>query len=382
MENRSNSNKVHFNSHIGEKKRNELQKVALETSLKYKRCGLGITMGIGKTRIAINHILKNSDPLFSYLVVVPKNTVIAMWKDELRKINIHKGIKSRIEYVNYRSLNKCSPDKYDIVYLDECHNLLQSHNLFLEAYKGKILGLTGTPPNKRSFEKYNMVKQYCPIVFEYSIDQATDNRILNDYKIVVHELCLSNQKEIHRKTKQGLVYSTSEQKDYEYLTHRVNSAVTSKEKQFSAIMRMRGLMNYKTKESYLKSLLLTIDQKCIVFANTKKQADRICHHSYYSGNPSSEENLSAFMEGRLRKLSCVLQLSEGISIPNLSEAIIMHAYGNNRKTAQRIGRLLRLSSDQKAICHILCFKNTIDEIWIKQALEEFDKNKIVYSKPK
>ena len=56
----------------------------------------------------------------------------------------------------------------------------------------------------------------------------------------------------------------------------------------------------------------------------------------------------------------------------------MHAYGNERKTAQRIGRLLRLSPDQTAICHILCYKNTMDEKWVQQALKTFDQSKIKY----
>ena len=59
----------------------------------------------------------------------------------------------------------------------------------------------------------------------------------------------------------------------------------------------------------------------------------------------------------------------------------MHAYGNNRKTAQRIGRLLRLSPDQKAVCHILCYANTIDEKWVNDALKTFDPSKIEYFNP-
>jgi len=35
-------------------------------------------------------------------------------------------------------------------------------------------------------------------------------------------------------------------------------------------------------------------------------------------------------------LSSVMQLSEGVNIPNLKQCIIMHAYGNERKSSQRI----------------------------------------------
>ena len=125
-------------------------------------------------------------------------------------------------------------------------------------------------------------------------------------------------------------------------------------------------------------MLNNINDKCLVFANTHKQADKLCTHSYHSSNKNSEENLKLFSDGRINKMSCVLQISEGISIPNLKLGIILHAYGNERKTAQRIGRLLRLSPHEKAICHILCYKDTQDVKWVDSALSGFDRNKIKY----
>ena len=92
----------------------------------------------------------------------------------------------------------------------------------------------------------------------------------------------------------------------------------------------------------------------------------------------SKENLEMFSDGRINTLSCVLQLSEGVNIPNLKQGIILHAYGNERKSAQRIGRLLRLNPEDTSVCHILCYKDTIDETWVSNALEEFDQTKIRY----
>jgi len=135
---------------------------------------------------------------------------------------------------------------------------------------------------------------------------------------------------------------------------------------------MRAIMDYTSKESYVKSIIKNINTKCIIFANTQKQADRICKHSYHSKNPKSEENLELFSDGRINHLSCVLQLSEGVTIPNLKQGIIMHAYGNEKKTAQRIGRLLRLNPSETAVCHILCYTGTQDETWVTNALKDFD----------
>lgn len=99
-------------------------------------------------------------------------------------------------------------------------------------------------------------------------------------------------------------------------------------------MRMKAMMEYQTKV-YVKSLLDNISQKCLVFANTQKQADKLCKYSYHSGNKSSEENIKLFSDGRINRMSCVLQLNEGITIPKLKQGIILHAYGNERKTAQK-----------------------------------------------
>jgi superfamily II DNA or RNA helicase len=46
------------------------------------------------------------------------------------------------------------------------------------------------------------------------------------------------------------------------------------------------------------------------------------------------------------------QFSEGINIPNLRVGIIWHAFGNERKATQRIGRLLRLNPDETATVHL------------------------------
>jgi superfamily II DNA or RNA helicase len=143
-------------------------------------------------------------------------------------------------------------------------------------------------------------------------------------------------------------------------------------------MRMKSMMSYKTKEIYTKMLMNTINEKCIIFANTHDQADLLCDHSYHSNNPQSENNLADFKAGKINKLSCVLQLSEGVNIPQLKHGIILHAYGNERKSAQRIGRLLRLNPTETSTIHILCYKDTVDEHWVKQALESCDPSKIIY----
>jgi superfamily II DNA or RNA helicase len=223
-----------------------------------------------------------------------------------------------------------------------------------------------------------MVHQFCPILYKYITDDAVSDDILNDYRIIVHTMPISNINSLPVNMKDGKQFYTSERKSYDYWTKRIATSQSKKQEQISSVMRMRVLMDFRTKETYVKKLLGDIEDKCIVFCNTQDQADRICKNSYHSNNPDSEQNLQDFKNGDLSELSCVLQLNEGINIPELRAGIIMHAYGNERKSSQRIGRLLRLNPTETAYVHILCYKDTVDERWVAEALRDLDPRKIKY----
>jgi superfamily II DNA or RNA helicase len=354
--------------------REEIQEEALKATEGRRKCSVVLGTGVGKTLVGLLHIEKNTSELHNVLVIAPKKSIFQSWSDDAVKFGKQDLLK-RITFSTYIGLPKRDPNEYDYIYLDECHSLLDSHRVFLDVYKGGILGLTGTPPKHRSSEKGMMVSQFCPVVYTFKADDAIDNGIINDYQIIVHELKLDECKnyQVQMKTKS---FVTSEKQNYQYWGNRID--IGAGPIQMLRVMRMKAMMEYPSKEKYTKKLMESINTKCIVFANTQEQADRLCRFSYHSGNPNSEENLNAFKEGRMNKLSCVLQLNEGINIPELRQGIIMHAYGNERKASQRIGRLLRLNPDEKAIVHILCYMNTVDEKWVKDALESFDQSKIVW----
>ena len=308
------------------------------------------------------------------LVVAPKKAIFQSWKDDAEKFDMQ-HLLGRMVFTTYLSLNKHKPADFDMVCLDECHSLLDSHRGFLQLYKGRVLGLTGTPPKYRDSEKGKLVHEFCPVVYTFKADDAIENGILNDYQIVVHELHLDTNKNyaVEMKNKS---FMTSEQQNYQYWCSRLE--IGSGPAHILRVMRMKAMMEYPSKEKYTQKLMQSINTKCIIFANTQDQADRLCTYSYHSNNPKSEEYLEMFKTGAIDKLSTVLQLNEGVNITNLKQGIIMHAYGNERKAAQRIGRLLRLNPDDKAIVHILCYKDTVDEKWVKEALEGFDQTKIMW----
>ena len=359
-------------------KRDEIQQEALDMAIANKRCGLGISMGVGKTLIGLRYIdyyQQANLKKLRVLIVAPKVSIFDSWDSDAVKFGISLD---NAEYTTYLSLHKKNPGHYDIVVLDECHSLLISHTVFLAQFTGRILGLTGTPPRHHQSEKGKMVHQFCPILYKYITDDAVSDDILNDYRIIVHTMPISNINSLPVNMKDGKQFYTSERKSYDYWTKRIATSQSKKQEQISSVMRMRVLMDFRTKETYVKKLLGDIEDKCIVFCNTQDQADRICKNSYHSNNPDSEQNLQDFKNGDLSELSCVLQLNEGINIPELRAGIIMHAYGNERKSSQRIGRLLRLNPTETAYVHILCYKDTVDERWVAEALRDLDPRKIKY----
>ncbi|NDC95780.1 hypothetical protein EB118_19430 [bacterium] len=338
------------------------------------RVGLDISMGVGKTLLALK-FLNQTAVSAKILVVGPKLTVKKTWLDECDTYGLS-HIKDDMSFVVYRSLNKI-PDinSYQYIILDECHNLLESHRPILTKFNGHIIGLTGTPPKYKHTARGQMVNEFCPITYNYKTDDAVDDGILNDYVVYVHLLELDRQKNIYKTNKRGGGYYTSEQAMYDFWSNAIEDASGHQQK-MTRLMRMKALMSFPTKEKYALELFNFINDKVLLFANTKEQATKLCEHTYFSGNPDSEVNLEKFKSGHITKLAAVLQLNEGVNIPNLKQGIIMHAYGNERTTSQRLGRLLRLKPNETGKIHILCYKNTVDVQWVESALSEFDKSKI------
>jgi superfamily II DNA or RNA helicase len=355
--------------------REEIQMASLEATDKKRKCGLSLATGIGKTLVGLMHMERNLTPLMSVLIVAPKLSVFTSWRTEAVKFN-KSHLMDNVRFTTYLSLNKLDPREFDMIYFDEAHSLLPSHREFLDEYEGKILGLTGTPPKMVHSEKGEMMQEFYPIVYEYLTDDAINDNILNDYKIIVHQIKLDNTNKNVKAGSKFKPFFTTELANYQYWCNRIESSRPGKEQQISRVMRMKAMMAFPSKEKYAKLLSNSISSKCIIFANTQDQADQLCAHSYHSNNSESSDNLEMFKSGDITKLSCVLQLSEGINIPNLKQGIILHAYGNERKANQRIGRMLRLSPDETATIHILCYMDTIDEKWVTEAISNLDQDKI------
>lgn len=357
--------------------RDDIQNKVLEIVETIDRGTVALSGSGGKTLLGLKHMHQNANVNKRVLVTAPKVAIFNTWKEEAAKFKLD-YLLERIKFTTYLSLTKLNPDDYDIIYFDEIHSLTINHNAWLSKFKGKIIGLTGTEPTNQKSEKWFMVDKYAPVVYKYTPDEAIDDSILNDYRIIVQYVDIDTEKNI-KVVKPNATWMTSESAIYNYWSTRVATSF-GKMKQIAAIQRMKAMQGFKSKELMATYLLNSIGMhsKCLCFASTQEQSARICTITYHSKNKFSESNLESFKKGKLLKLCAVEQLNEGINIPDLKYGVIMHSYGNERKASQKIFRFLRLNPNDCATVHILCFRNTIDEQWVKSALEGFSQSKITY----
>lgn len=370
-------------------KKQALQDHILSLIKGHRLAGVAVAMGIGKTLIGLRdmaRLLPDCAPGGSvttpFLVAAPTQAILDSWPLEARKFGLD-YLLDAITFTTYRSLSKTlTQGRFHKLYLDECHALKDSHEPGLKAHaarKQSILGLTGTLPAQPGSEKGRLVATYCPMRVDYTTDEAVLAGLLNDYRLVVHRLPLSSVRDYVVTTNSGSQFTTSEREHYRYWSTRLaNAAQDALPVETLRLLRMQGLMHYPSKGRYMAQLASQFNEKVLLFTCNQQQAEEQAQHTYHSKNKNSQANLAKFNSGEIQRLACVAQLSEGVNIPNLRTGIIWHAFGNERKAAQRIGRLLRLNPEETATVHLLQYQDTVDEHWVAQALAAFDPTKISY----
>ena len=355
----------------------------------HRLVGAAVAMGVGKTLIGLRDMERlladgqlPDSAINPFLVAAPTHAILNSWPQEARKFGLA-HLLDAITFTTYRSLSKVlSQGHYHKLYLDECHTLRDSHEPGLKAHvarKKSILGLTGTPPAQPGSEKGRLVATYCPMRVDYTTDEAVLAGLLNDYRLVVHRLPLSPVRDYVFTTKASSSFTTSERESYQYWSARLaNADQDALPVETLRLLRMQALMHYPGKGHYMAHLASQFTEKVLLFTCNQQQAEQQAVHTYHSKNKDSQANLARFNTGEIQRLACVAQLSEGVNIPDLRVGIIWHAFGNERKAAQRIGRLLRLNPDQTSTVHLLMYQDTVDEYWVPQALAAFDPAKISY----
>ena len=342
--------------------REQVQKEASETLLKFDCGTANVAMRLGKTVLG----LKIASNFNKVLVSYPIDGIKKGWISDAEEFEFDI---SNITFTTHLSLTKHDLSQFDCIILDELHDIsINNWNyIALSTYK-RLYGLTATPPNRG--EKKSYMNMYCPVRYTKTMDETTG--ITNkDYEIIVHLVKPSEKRDIPLKS--GKFWSEKAQIDF--YTAKYQST-----KQFSMmLMLIRAIQNSKTKFEYLKKLAKSLDRG-LIFVETIEQCNNLPYPSVHSKNSESEYNLEQFKQGNIPILSSIGQLKAGITFKNLNTCIILHCYSSNNKAIQKIGRALNYVEGEKATIHAICLDDTIDVEWCKKGLSQLDQNKITWKK--
>ena len=342
--------------------REQIQKEATETLLKFDCGTANVAMRLGKTLIGLTIASKFKKVLVSY----PIEAIKSSWLSDAGEFKFDI---SHITFTTHLSLSKHNLSDFDCVILDEIHDISVSNWEFISSnIPKKLYGLTGTPPNRG--EKKQYLNLYCPVIYTKSMDETTG--ITNkDYEIIVHLVNPSEKRDI--KLKSGKFWSEKAKIDFYESKYQDT-------KNFQVmLMLIRTIQNSKTKFEYFKKLASTIDRG-LLFVETIEQCNNLSYPSVHSKNSESDYNLEQFKENNIPILSSIGKLKAGITFKNLNTCIILHCYSSNNKAIQKIGRALNYVEGEKATIHIICLDNTIDVQWTQKGLLELNQNKITWKK--
>jgi superfamily II DNA or RNA helicase len=306
--------------------RNDLQLKAVDKWLNCGRRGLvSMATGVGKTRVALLALQKTKPKKVALLVPTIKLRDLD-WPKEFDKWGVDM---SNVDRYCYQSAHKIKEKTYDLVILDEVHNLTDLRFEFFNNNKVKdIIGLTATVPE--DFDKQELIFQIAPTIIHVGVDDALDIGAIADYQITVVMLPLDKKEKYIEAGSKKKRFKTTEKAQYEYLTRQINKIQYSGKEvpPFLYFNRMRFLYNLKSKTELAKKLLKTEfkNDKSLIFCGSIAQAEEITKYTYHS--KTTDEDYKKFLSGKVKHLGVVNAINEGVNIPKTGEAKLFQAMSN------------------------------------------------------
>lgn len=356
--------------------------------------------GSGKSKIGIdraNEVRKYTTFGAKILLVVPTEVLRDItWKAEFERWSVM-NLWQFITPICYKSLHTLTNTTWDLIILDECHHITDTNSQFFWDTSGNvwenIIGLTATEP--RHLYKSNILKSIgLHLVYELTLDEAVERGIVAPYEITMVGVNLDDtDKYIRAGSKEKGYFYNTEKRAYEYRERLFLSAPG----RLNIVARMKLLYGIKSKtEAAIKILeyLIPEEMRTMIFCATKEQANEVCRFRYYSKptKPKIKSKIAAyeqlmneyqgkvsyelFVQLLINRISCCQALNEGINIPDLDCGLILQINSSDLEMVQRLGRHIRYRPGHKGKIIGLYVRNTVDEVWARDAVKKLDKNNI------
>lgn len=381
------------------------------------RVALKWATGCGKSKMVIdliNHAAVNNytgNRPVKVLFVVAERAHIKNWQNELEKW-AYRSDKIASYIICYASLKKEADSEYDIVVFDEAHHAFTEKRMDIikTIQSSYVYLLSATLPSSKIEEMEEIYGKF--ITSTVTLKDAIKNDILPDPRIYVIQLELDNQRKnqsivigksekdknipvikwedrnkyVFRNTP-CIIRCTQKQK-YEFLTSRMEywkrryqmSHNEYQKNQWVSLGSQRKRFIGELKTDYVKNLISTLPSRTrfVCFCATVAQANELSETNTISSKRPSQLNqaiIDAFNKKKLSQIYAVGMITEGMNLTNIEAGIITQLDGKERLFIQKAGRVLRAD---EPVAYIFYYKNTQDEVYLKNALENIDNKYVKY----
>lgn len=364
--------------------------------------------GVGKSKGTIDlikHICKKYRHKPEVYFIVAERAHIKNWQDEFRKWSLDTSAIS-LHMLCYASLHKIRDKFMDILILDEGHHAFTEKRMDVlsNVHPMYVYMLSATlSKNKISqiediFGKFYISK----VTLKYAIDKS----ILPDPKLYIKTMELDNTVPNQEIVIEGPNPVTVKWEDRNrYIFKKIPCIIKCTQRQkyiyYSNLMeywkgryqhshnefhhnkwvnlgsqRKRYLGSLKSQD--VRNLLNTLPKntRYICFCASVNQAEELGSKTAISSRrKNNQEIIDAFNSKKTNTLFAVNMATEGMNLTDIQVGIIVQLDGNERQFVQKFGRSLRA---EDPVTYIFYYKDTQDETYLKNALENIDEKFIKY----
>lgn len=347
--------------------KNKLQQIVLNASEAHKHLLLNFPTGTGKTLAALKVAQHHND--LPWLILCKERTHINEWLKEIEKHNID----INYEIMCYQSLHKIS-GKYNVI-CDEAHALTvkRRNQIKKNISYDRILFLTATLPDNK-YGHLNVLSNKEVFKLDLSLSKAISFGLLPQPQINVYFVSMDKKQSEKYKLIDNQVKSAS-------WAFKLNPNDENYDKlMFLSNKRKDIISNFKLSEA--RKLITKLNNKgkrFICFTNSIKQLSWVTKsNSYIHSKQSTEKNaavIKAFNDKKCNHLFTVKMLTESANLVDIEEGILIQLDKGKLTTIQRIGRVLRA---YLPVMHIFVVKDTVDEGYLENSLQDIDQKYITY----
>lgn len=369
--------------------KNKIQEIAVKGSMGYLRLLLTWATGCGKTLAALK-IIKND---FKYRKDI-KGYLIC--KERAHLDNWNENIKEHgMEFIDeictkflYASLHKYQDKGFvDFVILDECHAININRMNKLKSIIGpntRVIYLSATVDSLHKFTwKYHLgdFSEY-----HISISQAIEMGILPHPTLYIHYYQMDETiniyeavyKEYGKKKVIGNLTQKRAYKVYSDLVEKFKGFYEEKNEKWAMNLmknvgsaRKRMLASFKTENAKILLDTYMKDTRRIIFCGSKEQAELMSFNYVHSGRTSKyNKNIKDnFNDFKINELAVVNMFREAINLVNIEKGLIIQLDSVKLSFIQMLGRVFRSDIPEM---HVMIYKETQDENYLRNALKGFD----------